>query len=96
MANNFKDYIKKRAIEIGKYMVEHKTTIRQTGKVFGVARMTVYHDITERLPEIDKDLYQEVLKVLNHHKEVRHIRGGEATKNKYQKRLEEEKNAHQN
>ena len=87
---NLQGYIKKRAIEIGKYMVEHKTTIRQTGRVFGVARMTVYHDITERLPEINKELYQEVLKVLNHHKEVRHIRGGEATKNKYKKRLEAE------
>ncbi len=96
MGNSKEEYIKERAIKIANHMVENGTTIRQTGKIFGVARMTVYRDITERLPQFDKDLYQQVLNILNHHKEIRHIRGGEATKNKYQKRMDEEENAHHN
>lgn len=94
MENSKEDYIKKRAIEIGKYMVEQGTPIRQTGKAFGVARSTVYRDITERLPEIDINLYQEVLKVLDYNKKIRHIRGGEATKNKYQNRGKKRKVHH--
>ena len=46
--------------------------------------MTPTHkDVTERLKEIDKQLYREVRKVLNTNLSERHIRGGLATKNKY-------------
>ncbi|WP_017725845.1 sporulation transcriptional regulator SpoIIID [Halalkalibacterium ligniniphilum] len=77
------NYIKERAIKIGRHIIETKETIRTTGKQFGVARSTVYRDITERLPLIDKELANKVIEVLEYHKTVRHIRGGEATKRKY-------------
>lgn len=64
-------------------MVETGDTIRTTGKKFGVARSTVYRDITERLSEIDKELAKRALEVLKYHKTVRHIREGEAIKQKY-------------
>ena len=77
------DHIKNRAIKIGEHIVETKDTIRTTGKKFGVARSTVYRDITERLPKINKELAIKVSEVLEFNKTVRHIRGGEATRNKY-------------
>ena len=77
------NYIKERAIKIGRHIIETKETIRTTGKKFGVARSTVYRDIIERLPLIDKELANKVIEVLEYHKTVRHIRGGEATKRKY-------------
>ena len=46
---------------------------------------TIHKDVTERLIEIDKKLYDEVRKVLEINLSERHIRGGLATKRKYMK-----------
>ena len=44
----------------------------------------MHKDITERLPEINHELYEEVKKKkLDTNKAERHLRGGEATKQKY-------------
>ncbi|SDJ28135.1 sporulation transcriptional regulator SpoIIID [Salimicrobium halophilum] len=77
------DYIKERTIRIGRYIVETKKTVRVIAKEFGVSKSTVHKDLTERLPDINKELYQQVKQILDHHKEIRHLRGGEATKRKY-------------
>ena len=50
----------------------------------------VYHflfhkDLTEKLPYINYGLYEEVEELLTYNKKIRHIRGGEKTKEKYQK-----------
>ena len=42
-------------------------------------------DVTKRLRNIDKILYDEVKKVLEENKAQRHIRGGLATREKYSK-----------
>ncbi|WP_010531603.1 sporulation transcriptional regulator SpoIIID [Lentibacillus jeotgali] len=77
------DYIKERTIRIGKYVVETKKTVRLIAKEFGVSKSTVHKDLTERLPEINPELYNQVKDVLTYHKSIRHLRGGEATRNKY-------------
>ncbi|HLQ97253.1 MAG TPA: sporulation transcriptional regulator SpoIIID, partial [Candidatus Dormibacteraeota bacterium] len=43
----------------------------------------VHKDLTERLPEINPELANEVKLILEYHKSIRHIRGGEATRKKY-------------
>ncbi|MCZ0703671.1 putative DeoR family transcriptional regulator (stage III sporulation protein D) [Natronobacillus azotifigens] len=78
------DYIKERTIRIGEYIVDTKKTVRVIAKEFGVSKSTVHKDLTERLPELNPDLANEVKLVLDHHKAIRHLRGGEATKLKYQ------------
>ncbi|WP_186576597.1 sporulation transcriptional regulator SpoIIID [Aquibacillus kalidii] len=77
------DYIKDRTIRIGKYIVESRKTVRVIAKEFGVSKSTVHKDLTERLPEINPELANEVKTILDHHKAIRHLRGGEATKLKY-------------
>ncbi|PKR77762.1 sporulation transcriptional regulator SpoIIID [Halalkalibacillus sediminis] len=77
------DYIKERTIKIAKYLLETKKTVRVIAKEFGVSKSTVHKDLTERLPTINPMLFKEVKKVLEYHKSIRHIRGGEATKRKY-------------
>ena len=79
------DYIKERTIKIGKYIVETRKTVRVIAKEFGVSKSTVHKDLTERLPEINPDLANEVKEILDYHKSIRHLRGGEATKLKYKK-----------
>lgn len=83
-ANGVHDYIKERTLKIGNYVIETRKTVRMIAKEFGVSKSTVHKDLTERLPEINPELANEVKKILEYHKSVRHIRGGEATRKKYQ------------
>ncbi|MFS8650516.1 MAG: sporulation transcriptional regulator SpoIIID [Caldibacillus sp.] len=85
------DYIKERTLKIGKYIVETRKTVRVIAKEFGVSKSTVHKDLTERLPEINPELASKVKEILEYHKSVRHLRGGEATKLKYQRQAQQKK-----
>ena len=74
-----------RCVVLGNYITENKSTVRATAAKFGISKSTVYKDVTERLKYENKPLYQKVRKVLDENKAQRHLRGGEATKNKYLK-----------
>ncbi len=74
--------IEGRAIEIAEYIVEHRATVRQAAKQFGVSKSTVHKD-TQRMQYIDKSLADQVRQILETNKSERHIRGGMATKEKY-------------
>ena len=79
-----RDFLEDRAVKLGEYIVEHKATVRSAAKVFGVSKSTVHKDVTERLRAINVSLYNSVKKVLDINKAQRHIRGGYATKHKYE------------
>jgi len=81
--NQLKDYIEERALEIAKYIVSEKATVRQAAGVFGVSKSTVHKDMTERLPRINPLVANTVRDILETNKAERHIRGGKATKLKY-------------
>jgi putative DeoR family transcriptional regulator (stage III sporulation protein D) len=78
-----KDHIWQRVMEIGNYILKSGATVRDTAKVFGVSKSTVHKDVTERLPKVNARLAQEVKKVLEVNKAERHLRGGEATRQKF-------------
>ena len=80
-----RSHIEERAIVVAKYILEKNTTVRQTAKTFGVSKSTIHKDVTERLEEINPSLAKEVKMVLEKNKSERHIRGGLATKLKYEK-----------
>lgn len=80
------DYIKERTLKIGLHIVETRRTVRTIAKEFGVSKSTVHKDLTERLPEINPELANQVKEILEYHKSVRHLRGGEATKIKYRRK----------
>ena len=44
---------------------------------------TIHKDVTERLPKLNPALAAQVKKVLDKNREERHLRGGEATRQKY-------------
>jgi putative DeoR family transcriptional regulator (stage III sporulation protein D) len=80
-----KGIVEERAVELGKYIIENNSTVRNTAKKFGVSKSTVHMDVTSRLKTLDPALYSEVRKILEINKSERHIRGGIATKIKYEK-----------
>lgn len=75
--------IRTRVLEEATYMVETEETVREIASKFGVSKSTVHKDLHERLKYIDKGLYDKVDQILKYHIDIRHIRGGESTKNKY-------------
>ena len=77
--------LEKRARELAVYLIERRTTIRDTAKHFSVSKSTVHKDLSERLERIDRTLYAQVKEILEQNKAERHIRGGDATRRKYQK-----------
>ena len=72
-----------RAILLGNYILENRTTVRAAAKQFGISKSTVHKDVSERLPGIRPQLAAQVRDVLLQNKQERHIRGGLATKEKY-------------
>lgn len=78
-----KGNVEERAVRLGEFIIEKKTTVRDSAKAFGISKSTVHKDLTARLPRLNPGLYKEVRAVLDVNKEERHIRGGEATRKKY-------------
>ena len=76
-----------RAVEIGEYIVENRTTVRVAAKVFGISKSTVHMDVTDKLEKINPSLFRQVRSVLDENKAQRHIRGGLATREKYKKQM---------
>ena len=69
---------------LAKYLVDESSTVRETAKRFGVSKSTVHKDIKEKLKYVNPSLYDEARQILDKNKLERHIRGGIATKLKYQ------------
>ncbi|MFR5143646.1 MAG: sporulation transcriptional regulator SpoIIID [Acutalibacteraceae bacterium] len=79
-----KQSVDDRAAMLGEYIVQNKATVRRAAKQFGVSKSTVHKDVAERLRHVNLGLYKEVRDVLAVNKAQRHIRGGMATKRKYE------------
>lgn len=72
-----------RIIEVAKYMVEHKATLRQTAKALNISKTTVHSDVRYRIFKLDPVLAMQVKEVIEYNKSVRSIRGGAATTRRY-------------
>jgi putative DeoR family transcriptional regulator (stage III sporulation protein D) len=78
-----KDDPDERAVRLGEYVTAHRATVRAAAAAFGCSKSTVHKDLTQRLRQIDPALAGMVRKVLDVNKAERHLRGGQATKEKY-------------
>ena len=74
---------KERCVIIASYMLENNLTVRAVAKRFGISKSTVHKDVTQNLKSIHPELYKKIRSLLEKNKQERHIRGGEATKQKY-------------
>lgn len=75
--------VEERALELGEYIINNNATVRAAAKEFGISKSTVHMDVSQRLKNVDPNMYGRVKKVLELNKAQRHIRGGLATKQKY-------------
>lgn len=78
-----KEYIEQRVLQIAGHILKTGATVRSAAKVFKISKSTVHKDISERLKELNPQLYNKVSLIMQLNKDERHLRGGEATRNKY-------------
>ena len=74
---------KKRCEILAEYMIKTDSTVRNCASFYGISKSTVHKDITEKLKNVNQQLYNETQKLLEKNKAERHIRGGEATRLKF-------------
>lgn len=73
-----------RAKELGRYILQNKATVRQAAAVYKISKSTVHKDVSQRLQNLDYELFLKVKAVLETNLKERHIRGGIATRKKYE------------
>lgn len=79
---------KERCVVLAAYLIENRTTVRAVASHFGISKSTVHKDITQTLKKVNKSLYEQAQEILSINKQERHIRGGQATKEKYKNNKE--------
>lgn len=72
-----------RVLSEANYIISTNKTIRDLSKIFGVSKSTVYKDLSERLYEVNIDLFNDVNVIFKNHFLNKYIKGGESTKHKY-------------
>ncbi len=72
-----------RCVLLAEYLISERTTVRGVAAHFGISKSTVHKDITQTLKKINYTLYLEAKEILDVNKKERHLRGGEATRQKY-------------
>ncbi len=74
---------KERCVLLANYLIENDATVRAAAARFGISKSTVHKDVTQVLPKVNRSLYLHAKQVLEKNKRERHLRGGQATKEKY-------------
>ena len=77
------EHIRERVLTLSNYIIESGATVRQTANKYGIRKSTVHKDVTERLPQLNELTAARVRSILDKNKAQRHLRGGEATRQKY-------------
>lgn len=80
-----KDHIRERVIDVAQLIIELDGTVRSVAKEIHMSKSTVHKDLRERLPKISLSLYKEVNEILEKNKDERALRGGLATKKRWEK-----------
>lgn len=65
------------------YIIETKKTIREAAKDLDISKSQLHRDLSEKLKDIDNNLYLEIKSIFLEHNKNKHINGGQATKLKY-------------
>lgn len=73
-------HTQKRCEKIATYMLDNNCTVRVAAKHFGIGKTTVHVEVTERLREVNKNLYNKIRVLLDNNWNERQVRGGKALK----------------
>ena len=68
---------------LARHMVLSGDTVRMCARRFALSKSAVHKMLGAPLEKLHPGLYRDVRAVMEYHKQVKHLRGGEATKQKY-------------
>lgn len=85
-----KDDLSQRVLAVAEHIYQTHDTIRKTAKIYGYSKSTIHNDVSIKLKSIDYGLYVKTKQILDENFAEKHIRGGLATKKKYQEITKEE------
>ena len=80
----YKKHERERCEIIADYIIKNRCTVRSASSYFGISKSTIHKDVTKKLLNVNFSKYSEVQKIIQINKSERHIRGGLATKKKYE------------
>ena len=60
--------IDERVYQAAKIFLDHFSTVREVAKKMGCSKSTIHKDFTERLPELNFELYKKVKDLLDYNK----------------------------
>ena len=84
-----REEVRLRVMQAAEHILETGDTVRACAAKFGVSKTTIHKDMRDRLPRMDEELSAEVDAVLKKNLSERHLRGGDATRQKFQRLREE-------
>ena len=67
------------------YIIRNKCTVRRAASHFEISKSTIHKDITKKLKNVNYGKYTEGREIIDVNKAERHLRGGMATKRKYER-----------
>lgn len=79
-----KDDINEKVLECAKYYIENNSTVRETAEKLNISKSRVNDYLRINLKTLNEDLYNKANIISNNNKKEKHIRGGLATKRKYE------------
>lgn len=78
--------MEQRILNNAKTLIETNGTVRQVAEVNGCSKSTVYLDLTKRLHYVaNNEIITIVNEIIQRNKKEKHFRGGQATKQLYEK-----------
>lgn len=80
-----KSYIKERTLEVAEHIAQTEDTVRKTAEIYHLSKSTVHNDMSSRLEKLDRGMYEQVQKVMQKNFAEKHIRGGQSTKEKFER-----------
>lgn len=78
-----REEVQLRVLQAAEHILATGETVRACAGRFGVSKTTIHKDMRERLPRLDAELCARVDGVLRKNLEERHLRGGDATRQKF-------------
>ena len=78
-----------RVFSEAEFILRNKCTIREMCRFFYVSKSTIHVDLTCRLKRLNSALFRDVYEILKFNYSVKHLRGGNRTKEKYLKKKNE-------
>lgn len=86
-----RESIRTRVLAAAEYVLKTGATVRACADRIGVGKTTIHKDLTQRLQEINPAMAAAAREILAVNKAERHIRGGQATKEKYLQKARQKK-----